>query len=410
MKYIISALIIFIIYSGANATQISIGERISLDSKLLNQNRELLIYTPASYSLNESSKFPVLYMVDGDYNFHYVTGLIELLSSISSEIPEMIVVGISGKGTTTYRKQSKPPYEVKDKGSADKTLDFIKDELIPFINNNYKTNNYKVLSGHSMGGLFSTYAMLSMPDLFNAYIAISPSLWWEDEAIKKHAVKQFDDRQQLPANYFITLGNEEGMGVHGFVEVLQSKGPRSLSLNFKHFPNESHGSVGLPSYRWALQDLFKEFKLSDELFNDALDVENYHKLIMKKYNTAFQISSGLLRNTIYKYSKNEEKRFEIEGALLKYFPTQVNDYRNIEIEGLIGVGKLKEAEGILQRAISSDANGIQTLTNQSRLLQKQNKPKKALLQITKAIKFAKEKHIRQWLLNELIEQKELITH
>lgn len=390
------------------AQVLSIGDRVSINSEIFDDNRELLVYFPPSYYLQENEKYPVLYIVDADYNFHYVTGLIELLSSISENIPEMLVVGLSGKGTKTYRKQSKPPYDVKDKGTADITLKFFEHELIPYIEKNYKASNYKILAGHSIGGLFSTYAMLSKDQLFNAFIAISPSLWWEDQAVKRVTQDKFKAKQLSNAQYYITLANEKGMGVHGFVELLQSKGPRSLKLQFKHFPDESHGSVGLPSYRWALQDLFKDFRVKDKYFKDALEVKDYAELIKKNYKTSFHISAGFLRNTVYQYSKDSKIRLSIEIALEKYFPQQLDEFRNIQISTLIGMGNLQEAEKILARAMENNKENFETLVNHAMLLQKKSKPEKALKTLDHAINLAKQKNIRQWLMNELLEQRESI--
>ena len=405
--YKVALLLIFVSMTSF-AQMLSIGERVSIESDIFDESRELLVYFPPSYYLHENEKYPVLYMVDADYNFHYVTGLIELLSSISENIPEMLVVGFSSKGTATYRKQSKPPYAVKDKGTADITLNFFEKELIPYIEQNYKVNNYKILAGHSIGGLFSTYAMLNKDQLFDAFIAISPSLWWEDEAVKRVTGDKFRDKQQNKANYYITLANEKGMGVHGFVELLQSKGPRSLELHFKHFPDESHGTVGLPSYRWALQDLFKDFRVKDKYFKDALAVKNYAELVKQEYKTGFHIAAGFLRNTVYHYSKDREVRMSIEKALEKYFPLQVDEFRNIEISGLIEVAKLDEAREILKRAVKNNASNFETLANQATLYHKEKKHKKAIAAINKAIEIAKQKHIRTWLMNELLEQRQSI--
>jgi pimeloyl-ACP methyl ester carboxylesterase len=346
-------------------------------------------------------------LVDADYNFHYLTGLIELLSSVSANIPEMIVVGISGKGTATYRKQSKPPFKTKDKGSADVTIKFINTEVIPFIDSHYKTNSYRILAGHSIGGLFTTYAMLHHNTQFDTFIAVSPSLWWEDELVKKNTLNYFKkDKPEINTNYYLSLADEKGMGVHGFVEMMQYNAPRTLKMKFKHFPEETHGSVGLPSYRWALQDLFADYKPKGVSFTDAKAVEDYYNLMKTKYKTPFHISAGFMRNTAYAHSKDKKARLEIEQAFEKYFPNQTDEFRNIQIEGLIGAGKLIQAKEILNRALKSDQNNFETLTNQSRLLQKQKKQDKALKAIKKAIEIAQSKNIRQWLMNELVEQKE----
>ncbi len=407
MTKIISLLCTLLFITCSFAQPITIGQRINFDSKILKQNREFLIYTPASYNHNSAETFPVLYLVDADYNFHYLTGLIELLSSVSANIPEMIVVGISGKGTTTYRNQSKPPFKTKDKGSADVIMKFLNTEVIPYIDSNYKTNGYRILAGHSIGGLFTTYAMLHHNNQFNTFIAVSPSLWWEDELVKKNTLKYFKkNKPKINTNYYLSLADEKGMGVHGFVEMMQYNAPRDLKMKFKHFPDETHGSVGLPTYRWALQDLFATYKPKGGSFKDAKAVEVYYNLMKKKYKTPFHISAGFMRNTTYAHSKDKKLRLEIEQAFEKYFPNQADEFRNIQIEGLIGAGKLKAAEKILNRSLKNDDKNFETLTNQSRLLQKQKKKDKALNAINKAIEIAKDKNIRQWLMNELVEQKE----
>ena len=408
MKKSVLLLLLILIAVNCSGQIVSIGERISIDSKILNDNRELLIYKPPSYYVSDTSEYPVLYIVDADYNFHYVTGLIELLSAISENIPEMIVVGISGKGTPTYRKNSKPPYDVEDKGNADENFAFFEKELLPFINKNYKTNDYKILAGHSIGGLFVTYAMLNHHEIFDDFIAISPSLWWEDEAVKKNTEQEFAKRKQLPSNYYISLADEKGMGVHGFVELMESKGPRSLNFKFKYFPEESHGSVGLPTYEWALKDIFADFRIEDGYFKDVKAVENYYKGVKEKYKTTFHIAAGFLRSTAYAYSRDKDQSLSIEKALEKYFPLQVDEFRNIEISGLIKVAKLNEARAILKRAVKNNKNNFETLANQAALYHKGKKHKKAITAINKAIEIARQKHIRAWLMNELLEQRQSI--
>ncbi len=404
MKLVCCLLMIFSL-SIVKAQDVSIGQRVKLFSTIHNETRDLLIYTPPSYGLHESSKYPVLYIIDADYNFHYVTGLVELLSSISAHIPEMIVVGLSAKGSSTYRRESKPNYDVEDSGQANTTIQYIKGEVLSYVESHYATADYRLLAGHSIGGLFTTYTMLSEPQLFNAYIAISPSLWWQDQAVRTHTLKRFEQRQQVPAHYYITLGSEQGMGVHGFVEMLQSKGPRSLDLHFKHFPEETHGSVGLPSYRWALQEIFKDFRLNERHFVDAVSVKSHAQLSEKVYGVKLPIASGYLRNTSYAHAQDAKKIPLIEQAIGEYFPAQINQFRNIVIEGLVEADKPNEADEILTRALNDGAVDFETLANQSRLYHKQGKIKDALKSINESIKKAEALNIRQWLMNELIEHK-----
>ena len=408
MKPILTTLLLLLINFAALAQPITIGERHSINSKVYNDTREVLIYKPPSYYSNPDANFPVLYMVDADYNFHYVTGLIELLSGISEFIPEMIVVGVSGKGTTTYRENSKPPFDVKDKGNADVTVDYIEKELMPFIETNYKSNGYKILSGHSIGGLFVTYAMINHNHLFDSFIAISSSLWWEDEAVKVNTQESFKKKATLNASYYISLANEKGMGVHGFLEMIQYHGPRSMKIKFKYLPDESHGSVGLPTYKWALMDMFSGFRIEEKYLKDAAHVKQYHDELISSYKTTFHISTGFLRNTLYQYGKEVDKLLEIETAMAEFFPAQVDEYRSLVISHLIDSKKMTVAIEMLKRSTNSNSEYFETHANYAKYYQAKKDKVKATQSIKKAIKYAKQQQVRQWQMNELIEQEEMI--
>lgn len=213
---------------------ITIGSRDTVFSKILNQQRELSIYLPPGYYSSVNQKYPVLYILDGDYNFQYVAGLLELEGGISERIPAMIMVGISGKGTATYRKNCKPDIEgIEDKGNADEVAGFIEQELIPYVNSKYKTNGFKVLSGHSLGGLFVINTALNHPKLFDKYIAISPALWWGNNAINKIAAEKTKAKSFKSAVY-ISLANEQGMGVDSFLGVATSSIAKKQARHYRN--------------------------------------------------------------------------------------------------------------------------------------------------------------------------------
>jgi len=181
---ILLVLLAFFSLLNISAQEISIGKRDKLYSEILQQDREFSVYFPPSYNTSVNQKFPVLYILDGDYNFQYVAGFLELQGAISEIIPEMILIAISGKGTNEYRKNCKPNIQGgEDNGNAGEMVSFIEKELIPYVNKNYKAADYKILAGHSVGGLFVVHTALTHPDLFNNYIAISPSLYWSNNAI-----------------------------------------------------------------------------------------------------------------------------------------------------------------------------------------------------------------------------------
>lgn len=160
-------------YAQQNDTDIVIGKRISLPSKILNGELELSIYLPANYD-SSAEKYPVLYDLNAFASFTYDSGTIELLSR-TRDIPNMIIIGLPGLEDGYVPK----PFEERgaEPATADRSLKFFKEELIPFIEKNYRTSGFNILCGHSVGGLFTMYALFTQPDLFSAYIASSP--WFQ---------------------------------------------------------------------------------------------------------------------------------------------------------------------------------------------------------------------------------------
>ena len=150
---------------------------VSINSEVLNEKRELLIYLPNNYSQHAEKAYPVLYLLDGQRNFSHTVGTLDLLNQ-SKMAQEMIVVGI----VNTHRTRDfTPTYDENynewgTSGGADNFLEFIEKELKPYISEKFRTNGFNVLSGHSLGGLLSIYTLQAKPHLFQGYFAFSPNL------------------------------------------------------------------------------------------------------------------------------------------------------------------------------------------------------------------------------------------
>ena len=164
-----------------------IGAIDTLHSQILNEQRIIWIHVPTS-AQSVKKKYPVVYLLDGDWNFTSVVGMIDLLSSVNGNNfwPEMIVVGI----LNTDRKRDLTPTHVASRlwidddfarsfGGGEAFMSFIEKELIPHIDSLYPTNPYRMLIGHSLGGLTVINALVHHNNLFNSYVAIEPSMWWD---------------------------------------------------------------------------------------------------------------------------------------------------------------------------------------------------------------------------------------
>src|SRR6185436_8873933 len=166
-------------------------------SKILNEKRRIFIQTPAGAKRYEA--YPVLYLLDGEAQTNLVTGQVQYLSESYKVIPSLIVVAIENTDRTRdltpthsiIGPDGKPDTSARafgrTSGGGENFLRFMKEELMPYIESNYPTAPYKILSGHSLGGLMAISCLVNHPDYFNAFIAISPSLQWDNGVMLSQA-------------------------------------------------------------------------------------------------------------------------------------------------------------------------------------------------------------------------------
>ncbi len=458
IRYAILLLLLLSFAVRLPAQNINIGKRDSVTSTILNSKRALSVYLPPSYYISNQQKFPVLYILDGDYNFTYVAGLLELQAGIAEFMPEAILVALSAEGTDTYRRNCKPAIAGgKDNGNADSLALFFEKELIPYIDSNYKTAPYKILAGHSVGGLFVINTALKHPKLFNNYIAISPALWWSDNAIIKIAKAQYQKAGYTEPNVYVSLANEQGMGVEEFLSAvtasvfknpiltygvgilfvlialfwaIRSKKvinpmvlaligiclslflifsyyPTNKNYQFKKFPEENHNSVGLPTYRWALADIFKDWYVKEEFFPDAAAMAAHYEKARLKYKSDFNIPTTVLGNTWYTLQEDSAALHKVKDLLGKLNPNALISFNSYGANKLLSKDNFAGAEILLREGLAANPNSFEAYYGLAKLNVKINK---ALADsfINKAIALAEMQQLRQWQLNELLEAKKTI--
>jgi len=170
-------------------SDIKLGETLTFQSTILNESRQLNIYTPPSYG-ETNKKFPVIYVLDGslDEDFIHIVGLVQFSSfSWINTIEESIVVGISNvdrKKDFTYPSNNKQDQEeFPTTGHSENFISFLESEVLTVIDKTYRTNDSRTLIGQSLGGLLATEILYKHTALFNKYVIVSPSLWWDDESL-----------------------------------------------------------------------------------------------------------------------------------------------------------------------------------------------------------------------------------
>ncbi|MEO5909775.1 MAG: alpha/beta hydrolase-fold protein [Pelobium sp.] len=276
------SVVLLLIVSKANAQNIEAykyqqSDILTIHSNVLNEDRKIYIHCPKSDSTDLNQQFPVLYLMDGDNHFELLAQYADYLSrSDVGAIPKMIIVGIPNTdrrrdltptvSTTDYSGKPDSSNLMKPSGGNGDFLKFINTELIPVINKSYKTKPYKIFAGHSFGALSSINCLLLYPDLFDAYIAVSPSFWWDNKYLLKLADKKLKKGATLNKMLFYSDGNEGGTDsfFHSdlltFDSLISNKNLIGLHSIYKHYPTETHMTEPIIAYFDALRFIFKEWE------------------------------------------------------------------------------------------------------------------------------------------------------
>ena len=274
--------------------EIVIGKIDSVHSKILDENRKLMVYVPNGNSNSET--YPVIYILDGDAHFTSVVGMTQHLSQ-NNIIPQMMVVAIPNTNRTRDLTPTKalpsPPMVPKDlsdqSGGGKNFLTFLEKELFTHIENNYPTSTYRMLIGHSFGGLFVMDALYDKPELFTSYISIDPSMWWDNKKLLA-SYKNADLKETKYKNKSLYLGIantlEPGMdttsvrnaqgpmvdhinSIFETRDILRNSKLSSIEFNSKYYKNDSHGSAPLMTTYDGLRFIF-EFYQFEINFSDIM--------------------------------------------------------------------------------------------------------------------------------------------
>lgn len=230
-------------------------------------NYGLYISVPAEYE-RTSKKYPVLFHLDADYSFAIAHNVVEHFTQ-RNNIDGLILVGIAYEGKSqdrfTYRKNRVRDYTpthvetgfytdevVSFSGGGMSFIKFLRNELVPFMENNYRVSDDRGITGHSLGGYFATYMLVNHPELFNKYILVSPSLWYDDGMIFDTDFSTLTGYQDKTLRVFFAVGEHENQPWQGWPMVddmqrmvgrLDSLGLRNLEVDSQVFENEIHNSI-----------------------------------------------------------------------------------------------------------------------------------------------------------------------
>ena len=272
--------------------KIIIGQVDSVYSTVLKEKRKVWVHVPNMNSgmPNTGQRFPVLYLLDGEGHFHSVVGMIQQLSQVNGNtiFPEMIVVGIPNTDRTrdltpTHIESDLPMMDTnfsKSTGGGENFAAFLEKELMPHIDSLYPTQPFRLLVGHSFGGLTVMNIITNHTKLFNAYIAIDPSMWYDKERFLKATQKKLSSQQYTGTSLYVGIANTmaEGMtmekmekdtsantrhirSIFAMDKFIKANPQNGLKYASKYYGEDDHGSVPMISEYDGLRFIFSWYRL-----------------------------------------------------------------------------------------------------------------------------------------------------
>jgi uncharacterized protein len=341
-----------------------IPQKLVVHSNILNEDRVIWVRTPHGYELGKDL-LPVLYLTDGPGHINEIGNSIDFLVD-NGRTPPLIVVGIANTDRTrdltpthSDAKDSSGKETAPTSGGGDRFFDFIQTELMPRIEKSYRTAPYRIFAGHSLGGLMAIHILTSRPDMFQAYIAVSPSLWWENQHTLHQAQEFFAAHTELSKTLFFSLGNEGDDMRVGFEELkksLTAKAPKGFRWESEQFSDENHSSTVLRAHYAGLRSIFADWPMPRDDKGSPIGgmsgIEQHYREISERYGYPVPLPENLLNG--FGYRLMSDNKFDEAIAVFQrnvaLYPGSANVYDSLA-DGFENAGKLDLAVAQCQRAV-----------------------------------------------------------
>lgn len=353
-----------------------------IESKVLSESREILISLPKNYS--NQKKYPVSYVLDGESLFDGHKDVVNYLSE-KNVIPEMIVVGIVNKNRSldlTHVGDSSSNFQPN--GGGQNFESFVTNELISYIDSTYSTAPYRLLTGHSIGGLFATRLFLNGCDKFNAFLIMDPAIWWAESEVLADIEMELIHSKLNKKKLFLSIANSlpsdiksvevaledttnATLGIRSvfeFKDILSNSNSEKTFWESQYYEKESHGTIPFISSYDGLKYIFNFYKrpsfqtLTD---NSPIILDEHYKMLSKKMGytilpPAYDLSGLAWRCT--ELEKNHDRAYLFLDLFIKYYPTDPIAYMQMGQHYEL-IGEKDKAQEYYQKGIELgyDPNG-----------------------------------------------------
>ena len=320
-------LLLLILFSH-NAYCQRMGEPIKVTATKLSQDYTIFVSLPEGYNQNETHKYPVLYVLDANMHLDVTSSITHYLNGA---MPQMIIVGIQQNNRNAELvPYINPAFQQDGEQKADDFLSFIEQDLKPFIDKNYASEAFSILSGHSYGGLFTLYAMAKKPELFSAYFAFSPSVWEGEYQVLNELKKHFEHNKvkqflytNIEAIDTVDWRLKHKTGFEKLQNLLNNTKTVHLNWHASVEKNEDHVTVALIGFYNAMRKLFPNWFLNHNLITkDKHNLEKHYTRLSNKYG--YEVKA--LETDLYEYThiflrnNNLDTALHIAEYRLKLYP------------------------------------------------------------------------------------------
>jgi uncharacterized protein len=334
------------------------GIRIEFKSRIMDEERTLWIRVPASYNEQSSASqtYPVIYVLDGKTAFFPVTGVVSFMSEqghVNYQIPEMIVVGVDTekrfRDLTPIASTKQPNGEeaktpeqklmMKGSGGGEQFLKFMQEEVFTYVEKNYRTNPYRIYVGHSLGGLTATYTFLKHPNLFNAAIAIDPSLWWDGAKYVNEAPELLKTMpMDQTRKYYVSVIDSSNYGgslqfhsksIYNMGKAMGDASLKNLQYKVDYIPNTDHSSIPMLSWYNGLLFIFEGYHKSHyDYMKDPDSIESHFKEIETKIGLKMDPPQAIFEILVHYLTSPDRypdpvKARKVLNMALKYYPNSI---------------------------------------------------------------------------------------
>ncbi|BDD03988.1 alpha/beta hydrolase-fold protein [Aureibacter tunicatorum] len=340
---------------GLDKNQITVGIVDSIYSNILQEKRPIWISIPESAE-NSQKRFPVIYVLDGTAHFYSTVGMVHQLSVANGNniIPEMIVVGIPNTDRVRDLTPSKVPY-LASSGGAENFSSFLENELIPYIDSKYQTTPYRTLVGHSWAGLFTLNTLIHHPAIFDNYVAIDPSIRWNNLSFFEEASHILKSESFKKKSLYLAVANRlpKGLDLNTVLEDTLSSSEHmrtilafkniceqadQLNFDWKFYLNDNHNGVPFAASYDAVRSLFDWYNFDEEfLFQEGLGmnvddlmtvITNHFENIADHFNYSFPPPESSINRygDIMLSVQQDDKAFALYNLNINNYPKSYRAY------------------------------------------------------------------------------------